>query len=79
MSLLDAAQRLFVSARATVTRFFRDERGVSTVEYALIVVAIIAILGVAAGTMSEAFTDLFDDLSQRMSEGVDEVTQNAGS
>lgn len=52
--------------RDAVARFRDDIRGVSTVEYALIVVAVIAIVGVAAGLLGNAFTDTFADLSDRM-------------
>ena len=40
-----------------IRRFVADRRGVSTVEYALIVVAVIAIVGAVAATMSDAFTE----------------------
>ena len=41
--------------REQAMRFREDIRGVSTVEYALIVVAVIAIVGVAAGLLGDAF------------------------
>ena len=43
--------------------FLQDKSGVSAVEYALIIVAVIAIVGVGAGVLNDAFTDLFDDLA----------------
>ena len=39
-----------------------DRRGVSTVEYALIVVAIIAIVGGVAAAMSNSYNNLFTNL-----------------
>ena len=55
----------------------RETRAVSTVEYALIVVAVIAIIGVAAGVMNEAFDDLFKDLKTEMSNAVSETSNAA--
>ena len=63
--------------QARAIRFLLDVRGVSTMEYALIVVAIIAIVGVAAGLLGDAFTDTFQDLSTRMVEAGDDVASAA--
>ncbi len=60
--------------RARVVRFRDDIRGVSTVEYALIVVAIIAVVAVAAGLLGDAFTTTFQDLSDRMTDAAEEVS-----
>ena len=70
------AKHAFTAGLAVGKRFLADNRAVSTVEYALIVVAVIAIIGVAAGTMSGAFTTLFDELEDEMTDGIDDV-QNA--
>lgn len=51
---------------ATLKRFFAESRAVSTVEYALIVVAVIAIVGVGAATLGGAFKGLFQDLESKM-------------
>ena len=51
MELKNLAAKLGV----LVTRYAADLRGVSTVEYALIVVAIIGIVGAAAGILGGAF------------------------
>ena len=50
--------------------FVADLRGVSTVEYALMVVAIIAAVALAAGLLGNAFEELFTDLSDEMTTGV---------
>ena len=63
---------------AFVRRFLGERRGVSTVEYALIVVAVIAIIGVVAAQMSEAFQDLFTNLAAEMTTGVAEVADAGG-
>ena len=68
-------KRVWGSAAAAARRFIRDRRGVSTVEYALIVVAVIAIVGVVAANLSGAFTDLFDDLTAEMNAGAADVEQ----
>ena len=47
-------------------RFAEERRGVSTVEYALIVVAIIGIVGAAVGTMSGGFNALFTNLGNQI-------------
>ena len=60
--------------QAQAMRFLLDVRGVSTVEYALIVVAIIAVVAVAAGLLGDAFTTTFADLSSRMTDAADEVS-----
>ena len=60
--------------RARVVRFRDDIRGVSTVEYALIVVAIIAIVAVAAGLLGGAFEATFEDLSERMTNAAGQVS-----
>lgn len=73
-----SVRQALVSAKNSVARFLGDERAVSTVEYALIVVAIIAILGVAATALSGAFGDLFDNLANQMDSGFDNVAANAG-
>ena len=65
--------------REQVVRFRDDIRGVSTVEYALIVVAVIAIVGVAAGLLGDAFTSTFQNLSERMTDAAGEVSSAAAS
>ena len=40
--------------------------GVSTVEYALIVVAVIGIVGVGIGVLGGSFNDLFADLASEL-------------
>lgn len=60
-------------AAGWIRRFAADRRGVSTVEYALIVVAVIAIVGAVAATMSDAFNQLFSDLGTEMQDGLTNV------
>ena len=55
---------------ALAVKFAVDLRGVSTVEYALIVVGIIGIVGAAVVVLSGAFTQMFEDLSGRMTAAV---------
>ena len=73
MELKNLAAKLGV----LVTRYVADLRGVSTVEYALIVVAIIGIVGVGAGILGGAFDSLFTDLSTRMTGGAAAVAATA--
>ena len=47
-------------------RFAEERRGVSTVEYALIVVAIIGIVGGAVATMGTGFNQLFGNLGNEI-------------
>lgn len=63
-------------AKAAAARFLRDNEGVSTVEYALIVVAVIAILGVAAGTIGGAFDTLFNNFENQMNAAIANVQNN---
>ena len=60
-------------------RFRDDIRGVSTVEYALIVVAVIAIVGVAAAILGNAFESTFKDLSDRMTGAAAHVSSAAST
>ena len=60
-----------IAARANA--FVSDLRGVSTVEYALMVVGIVAAVALAAGFLGDAFTELFKDLSEEMTTGVGTV------
>ena len=46
------------------------ESGVSAVEYALIVVAVIAIVGLGIGILGEGFEGLFEDLNKQMGSAV---------
>ncbi|MYE81109.1 MAG: Flp family type IVb pilin [Gammaproteobacteria bacterium] len=65
-------------AAGWIRRFAADRRGVSTVEYALIVVAVIAIVGAVAATMGDAFDQLFTDLSTEMQDGLTEAQTTGG-
>ena len=76
---MNRIQRLWNFAASKGRRFARNQRGVSTVEYALIVVAIIAIIGVAAGTLGDAFEGLIGELSNQMNNASGTVTNNASS
>ena len=75
---MDFLKRTTYYAIASVKRFLLDRRGVSTVEYALIVVAIIAIVGVVAGQLSGAFEDLMDDLTVQLQTASDDVSEAGG-
>lgn len=59
-------KQLTVRLHLLIVRFAADLRGVSTVEYALIVVALIGIVGAGAVLLGGAFGGLFDDLSAQM-------------
>ena len=65
---------LFKQARARLSalavRFMLDARGVSTVEYALLVVGIIGIVAVGVAALSGAFTGMFATLSDRLTAAV---------
>ena len=60
-------------AAGRIRDFFAESRAVSTVEYALIVVAVIAIVGIGAGMLSGAFKGLFTDLTDTMGDSVSDV------
>ena len=61
------------SIREAWKAFRRDTRGVSTVEYALIVVAVIAIVGGGATMLSGSFGTLFTSLNKDMVDGATQV------
>ncbi|MCY4012155.1 MAG: hypothetical protein OXG82_05500 [Gammaproteobacteria bacterium] len=60
--------------RMAVLRYLRETKAVSTVEYALIVVAVVAIIGAAAATLSGAFEELFNDFGNEIENTLTNVT-----
>ena len=64
-------ERNFARSVGCVKGFFADNRGVSTVEYALIVVAVVAIVGGAGVVLSDAFDDLFVTLEENLTNETD--------
>ncbi len=72
---MDFLKRTLGHAIVSVKCFLLDRRGVSTVEYALIVVAIIAIVGVVAGQLSGAFGTLMEGLTEELAGATEEVGQ----
>ena len=70
---MDLISKSVACIAAKVTAFVADLRGVSTVEYALMVVGIVAAVALAAGFLGDAFTELFKDLSTEMTTGVGKV------
>ena len=71
--MMNFVSKCVCNIAAKFAAFVADLRGVSTVEYALMVVAIIAAVALAAGLLGDAFTDLFEDLSEEMTTGVGTV------
>ena len=61
-----AIARTVTSARSLAGAFLKDSRGVSTVEYALIVVAVVAIVGTGAVFLGGQFETLFDTLKTEL-------------
>ena len=55
-------------------RFVKDKSGVSAVEYALIVVAVIAIIGAGVAVMGDAFEGVFADASVQLSKAQSKAT-----
>lgn len=77
MRALGRQVRGFIGRGVTgVVRYVKESRAVSTVEYALIVVAVIAIVGAGALILGDAFDELFDDLTADM-DGAADVVDNA--
>ena len=58
-----------------ILRIVDGKFGVSTVEYALVVVAVVGIVSANAAPMSDAFTGLFTDLSDELETAVGDVKQ----
>ncbi len=75
---MDILKRTLGHAIVSVKCFLLDRRGVSTVEYALIVVAIIAIVGVVAGQLSGAFGTLMTGLEEEMAGATDVIGEAVG-
>ena len=57
--------------------FGKDERGASMIEYALMVVAIIAAVGAGVAVLQGGFDDLFADLSGELTGAVAAVSASA--
>ena len=60
-------------------RFVKDKSGVSAVEYALIIVAIVAVVGGGVAILGGGFKDLFEDVSTDMSTAVSSTRTGAES
>ena len=58
--------------------YLRESSGVSTVEYALIVVAVIAIVGVGVGVLGDSFDALFEDLKTELTNAASKTMSAAG-
>lgn len=63
-------RKQFSRLSVLAAKFATDLRGVSTVEYALIVVGIIGIVGAGVALLGGAFTSMFTELSARMTAAV---------
>ena len=63
-------QRLADVAHRRMVAFLIDPRAVSTVEYALIVVAVVGIVGVGAATLGGTFNNMFETLGSRIQNGM---------
>ena len=74
---MEVTMRLKEKFLEPVLCFVRDRAGVSTVEYALIVVAVIAIVGAGAGMLAGAFDTLFTNLDTQMDAAPAAVTTEA--
>ena len=77
-NLWGGVKRAVCGVGTSVKRFVKESRAVSTVEYALIVVAVIAIVGGAALILGGAFKELFDDLGDEMTDGITDTADKAG-
>ena len=62
---MDLISKSAACIAAKVTAFVADLRGVSTVEYALMVVGIVAAVALAAGLLGDAFTAFVRGSEQR--------------
>lgn len=60
-------KRKFRLTLKRIREYVVQSSGVSTVEYALIVLAVIGIVGVGIGVLGGAFNTLFDDLKDELS------------
>ena len=64
---------------ARLLRLLRDRNAVSTVEYALIVIAVIVIVGAGMATLSDQFDTLFDSLGTQLTDTTDEIEALGGT
>ena len=71
---MDTIARWATTVKVEFTALLTDIRGVSTVEYALMVVAVIAAVGGVAALLGGAFDDMFEDLSKEIGTAVTAVS-----
>lgn len=71
---LHVAGRTLRQLMGRIRSFIVDSRGVSTVEYALIVVAVVAVVGGGAAVLSGAFGDLFETIETDIAQQADDMT-----
>ena len=74
VAVRDATRRLFARTKA----FLAVKRAVSTVEYALIVVAVVAVVGTGAAILGGAFKGLFEEMEDQM-EAAEKSVKKAGA
>ncbi|MDE0350444.1 MAG: Flp family type IVb pilin [Gammaproteobacteria bacterium] len=53
-----------------IRRFVADRRGVSSVEYALIVVAVIAIVGAMTAALTDSFDNMFNNMQNQLDNAI---------
>ena len=75
---MDFLKKTLGHAIVSVKCFLLDRRGVSTVEYALIVVAVIAIGGAVSGQMSGAFDALVAGLEADLETATEDLGDLGG-
>lgn len=75
-SILSCAAETLQRLTGRFAAFLRDNRAVSTVEYALITVAVVTVVGVGALALQGAFDGLFQQLETELEEAtLDEFTR----
>ena len=66
MSALEWIRKRYGQLGRSLAVFARARRAVSTVEYALITIAVISIVGAAIALLGVSFTGLFDDIADEL-------------
>ncbi len=51
-----------------ILRFFQDKTGVSAIEYALIVVAVVGVVGAGFAILTDEFEDIFESAQTELKE-----------
>ncbi|AIU86944.1 Flp family type IVb pilin [Pectobacterium odoriferum] len=66
--------KYFIAAQLSMEKFFKDNRGVATIEYALIAVAMATLLAFALGNQNSGFLGSLRETFDKITAAIKQVT-----